>query len=319
MPPRRSLACLAAAVATLALSGCNDIQPPAADKAGLASGPPEAVSVHELAQRLHMNVDGATGCYATLRNQHHTVCLFTGPDGGRAHVNGKPVGPAGGVSAMDGVLHVSAALAALICRATDTSPPPAADPTSPPAAVLGTVLLDPGHGGRDTGAPSVVGINEKVVNLDVSLRAAGLLRRRNVRVVMTRTTDEWVDKDDRVALARRLGPALFVSIHADAAPGNGTAHGPTVFVPRRAGQRSASQRAGDTLERYLAHAAGVSRGVRRHDNNLRVLEQTSCPAVLVELGFLTNRYEATRLATPAYRQRLAEALADGIHAHLCGN
>lgn len=101
----------------------------------------------------------------------------------------------------------------------------------PPSPVGGVVILDPGHGGRDPGAVGrTLGLLEKDVALDVSQRVARMLRERGVEVSMTRTTDVFLELDERVAIANRVQPDLFVSIHADAAE-NRSAHGSTVFYP----------------------------------------------------------------------------------------
>ena len=226
------------------------------------------------------------------------------------------------------------------------------------------VVVDPGHGGRDPGAVRSLGrsgdIREKDVVLDVARRVAGLLRRARVDVVMTRTTDVFVELDDRVKIANRYNPELFVSLHADAAK-NSSASGSTVYygddsfgkgkadityrarrharqsgiAPETVGSpgrlsepveatvfgvllqeyRSRSRRAGEAVLRHLCQSAGTrSRGVREAD--YRVVRYLRCPAVLVELDFLSHPAAARRLATGSFRQKLACGVADGVLAHL---
>jgi N-acetylmuramoyl-L-alanine amidase len=191
---------------------------------------------------------------------------------------------------------------------TPPAPPPVPTPRPVPAH---SVVLDAGHGGRDPGAIGVNGLYEKVVNLSVTVEVAHLLQQRGVRVTMTRTTDRYLTLEQRAAIANRVRPNLFVSIHADSAP-NRTARGFTLYVANGASSRSHA--AADAIVRTMATTGMHSR--KKKKKNIRVLVQTRCPAVLVELGFLSNRQDAALLASAAFRSRLARAVARGICAHL---
>ncbi len=172
-----------------------------------------------------------------------------------------------------------------------------------------TVVVDAGHGGRDPGAQAH-GLTEKEVNLSISMRLAQILRARGVTVTTTRDTDVFIPLDDRAAMADRVSADVLVSIHADAAE-RLEASGTTVFISRQA---SAESR--DLAERINAAfvESGIeSRGVRTA--GFRVLVAHSKPAVLVECGFLTNEYDASRLARADYRQRLAQLIADAVTDH----
>lgn len=281
------------------------------------------ISVDELANRLGLTVIECNTSLARLGNNSTAVTIFAKP-GGSVYVNGSEIATAADITSTGRTLMLPAGLeneirlSLRIAPATPISPPPPprAKPVPKPRPIckLGVVIIDPGHGGKDSGAISAAGHYEKHVVLAVSRAIAQLLRDDNVKVHMTRDSDVFVKLSNRAGFCNRLQPDLFVSIHADAAR-NRKARGFTVFVPRRETKGSCSHRAG----RYIVgkmRAFAASRGVRQHEKNLRVLEKTSCPAMLVELGFMSNSTEAALLIRRDYQRRLAEAIADAIILYL---
>ena len=197
------------------------------------------------------------------------------------------------------------------------------------------VVLDPGHGGSNTGTRSVAdGRDEKTFTLDWARRLAPLLEANGWRVLLTRTNDVEVSLAERVALAEQHGADLFLSLHFNSSGGNGReAAGLETFCLTPAGMTSSLTR-GDNddpaqvfpnnafdeqnvMYAVRLHAAllklngYVDRGVRRA-RFLTVLQGQHRPAVLIEGGFLSNPAEARRVGDPAFRQRLAEAVAGAL-------
>ncbi len=205
-----------------------------------------------------------------------------------------------------------------------TPPTPAA--LQPPAATLRqitndalptlpngrfTVVIDPGHGGRDPGAVGIGGLQEKVVVNDIAPQVAAILRQQGVNVVMTRTSDIEVDLEPRVAVAERANATIFVSIHANAiSMSRPDVNGLETFYASGTGQRLAS-----TVHATVLRAMGMrDRQVR--SARFYVIRQTSMPAILIETGFVTGAEDAPNLADPAWRARMAQAIARGILIHL---
>jgi N-acetylmuramoyl-L-alanine amidase len=153
----------------------------------------------------------------------------------------------------------------------------------------------------------VFDVEEKHVNLDVALSLARILREKGHDARLTRTDDVFVELEERAALANRARADLFVSLHADSAE-NREARGFTVYVRRSAsdGSRGVAR----AIERSLVEGGIESRGVR--EAGFRVLVRTRCPAVLVELGYLSNYGEAALLRSREYRDLLARRIAAGI-------
>lgn len=211
---------------------------------------------------------------------------------------------------------------------------PLLDRSARPTLTQRSLILDPGHGGRDSGARnSFNGLWEKELTLDWAWRLGRLLAARGWRVYLTRTNDVTLSPAERVALAESSQAALFVSLHFNAVAGNSALAGietycltptglPSSLVrdepddrnqvyPNNAFDETNLQVAFE-LHRALVHRSGApDRGVRRA-RLLGVLRWQNRPAVLIEGGYLSNPSEARRIASPEYRQALAQALANAL-------
>ncbi len=177
------------------------------------------------------------------------------------------------------------------------------------SAVAGPIIvIDAGHGGYDRGGMPGQRIPEKGYTLDVAKRLNSVLQNAGYRTVMTRSTDDFVTLGDRVAISNARRGAVFVSIHFNGAD-NYDAHGIETYYY---GGRSSGALAAAIHKKVLAATGEDDRRVRTRP--LFVLRRNSNTAVLCELGFLTNKAEAKRIDTGAYRQKLAEAVAAGIRS-----
>lgn len=197
------------------------------------------------------------------------------------------------------------------------------------------VMLDPGHGGEDSGAATPDGRwTEKEFALDLALRTRMLLEEAGFAVACTREDDRFLDLHERTALAAAWGADVFVSLHANFAA-NGAASGRETYVLPAAGYpatigRSANSarpcpgnsndvantRLGFCIHRRLpGRLHSADRGLRRA--RYQVLARAPCPAALIECGFLSNSDDAGLLTSGWYRDRLARAIADGIADYAC--
>jgi N-acetylmuramoyl-L-alanine amidase len=264
----------------------------------------QKVSINELAASLGLHVSESNDTHVVLKNPANTVMIFT-LSGGRLYVNTEPICEVGHVEKKAGTLYVSSSLIQRIRSALRTYTPPLL--RRQPRRLSGTVVIDPGHGGKDPGATSVLGNYEKDINMAVARKVAWLLEQKGLRVKMTRTDDYFVELEDRAAMANNINADLFVSIHADSFP-KSSRRGFTVYIANAAS--SASHRAANAIARSMSGTGLNSFGV--DTANYHVLTATRGPAVLVELGYLTNRREAALLSSGSFQNRLAEAIADGI-------
>lgn len=179
-----------------------------------------------------------------------------------------------------------------------------------------TVVIDPGHGGPDPGAVGINGLRETDVVLDVSLQVAQLLQAKGVRVLLTRTSEVDVDLPPRVALANNSRADVFLSIHANALSlSRPDVNGIETFYFQGGRSQALAQA---VQEQMLAISPGSpDRGAR--SGRFFVIRRTVMPAALAEMGFVTGSLDAPRLADPAFRRRMALAIANGLLRYLVAN
>ena len=206
-----------------------------------------------------------------------------------------------------------------------------------------TIVIDPGHGGPDTGKVNgALGFYEKTFTLDTSLRLKKILEARGWKVVLTRSDDRQLkpgkqdDLQRRAQIAAEVDADVFVSIHFNSvAEQVEKVSGAEVyrFTPQHQPPVTRAQRRLDdevlnpgngndvwnsllaySIQRRLLRDLKLDDRGFKHDR-LAVLRLVSCPAVLIEGGFLSNTTEARRIGNATYRQQLAEAIANGLGAY----
>jgi N-acetylmuramoyl-L-alanine amidase len=207
-------------------------------------------------------------------------------------------------------------------------------PRQPAGQHLTTICLDPGHGGKDTGN-RVGAYNEKTYTLALAQELHDQLVKAGFKVILTRTTDEYVDLPLRPALANRKGADLFVSLHFNAtedgktevqgpetycitpvgasssnAQGDGASYGPT--TANRFDQQSMLL-AYQTQKSLVRNLGATDRGVRRA--RFAVLRDAAMPAILIEGGYMTHPVEGKRIFDAGYRRLMARAIVQGILAY----
>jgi N-acetylmuramoyl-L-alanine amidase len=182
-------------------------------------------------------------------------------------------------------------------------------------ALAGRVMvLDPGHGGPDPGA-AANGLVEAEIVLDLATRIEGRLGALGVTTYLTRSADTCPDVRERARFANEMAAEVFVSLHLDALDSerpNGSAcffYGAT--LPAREVRSAMGERLSDLISREVATRTDLLDG-RTHPKSWELLRLTRMPAVRVEAGYLTNPGDAARLATPEFRDALAEAVVAGI-------
>lgn len=228
----------------------------------------------------------------------------------------------------------------------------AAAESAPRARELRTIVLDPGHGGKETGAKGPAGATEKELTLAIAQQLKARLEAQlPVKVILTRTEDLDLGLDERAAIANQNRADFFLSIHLNSSPRAGAFGAETYFLSLQASDQRAAAAAevenrsdgglatGDesadpTLQfilwdlaqsQHLAASQRVATIIQEELNNqlglrdrgvkqapFRVLMGAAMPAVLVELGFLSTAEEEKRLATAGYRGELAEALVRAL-------
>ena len=229
--------------------------------------------------------------------------------------------------------------------------PPGMPALPPPEDSVKTVVIDPGHGGRDAGAIGPSGVKEKDVVLDIGLRLKRMIEAKlGVRAIMTRSEDVFLSLEERAAIANRHKADFFISLHVNAAPHSRAIGSETYFLSREPSDRGA--RASAVRENTVLNLEGIGLTEQeslkavlwdmaqtfyvRESSELAelllnelgqilklsnrgvksapffVLIGAAMPSVLVEAAFITNPEEERRLHRETYRQKVAEALLAGI-------
>jgi N-acetylmuramoyl-L-alanine amidase len=170
-----------------------------------------------------------------------------------------------------------------------------------------TIVIDAGHGAKDPGAVAN-GLKEKDVVLDVALRVQKKLTDAGARVVMTRSTDVFLELEERAAIANQSGGSAFVSIHANAAAS--TAYGTETYYNSEYQKEKSLELATNIQSNMIKTLGTRDRGVK--EAGFYVIKYTRVPSVLVELGFITNSDEAARMATSTFREQAASAIVEGL-------
>ena len=217
---------------------------------------------------------------------------------------------------------------------------------------LSTIVLDPGHGGRDPGNVGPGRKNEKDINLTITHKLAALIREKTTyKVYLTRTGDRWVSLTDRARFANQFSvdKTLFISIHCNSHP-NPRVHGlesyifdinatdgfaaklakwenneevinPIDYIFNDLSRRSVKKRSWEAariIQSVLVDRLGTRNRNRSAPDKMvrrapfRVLVNAKMPALLVELGYLSNKREYKKLNSPAYQDKLTNALLKAI-------
>ena len=233
----------------------------------------------------------------------------------------------------------------------EVSPPAPLSSLDPSPVAIKTIVIDPGHGGRDAGAVGSKGLREKDVVLEIGLKLRHLIQERlGIRTVMTRTEDVFVPLEERTAIANRAKADFFISIHANAAPKSKAQGFETYYLslePSDSEARASAIRENlsvnleglkpkeqDTLKAilwdmantlYMKESSELAEilleeldKILKVDNRgvksapFFVLMGAAMPAVLTEVAFISNPEEERRLQEAEYKERIAEALYAGI-------
>lgn len=168
-----------------------------------------------------------------------------------------------------------------------------------------TVVLDAGHGGTDNGAQRG-SVQEKELTLSIAKATQKVLQSRGIKVIMTRDSDTFISLQDRVNITNSVNPDLFLSVHINAMESTNTIYGIETYY-----QNAASQAlAGFIHESLVADLEAPDRRIRKA--RFVVINRTEVPAVLAEVGFISNKAERDKLVSADYQEKIAGALAKGV-------
>ncbi|MDY0404433.1 N-acetylmuramoyl-L-alanine amidase [Virgibacillus sp. 179-BFC.A HS] len=169
------------------------------------------------------------------------------------------------------------------------------------------IVIDAGHGGKDPGAIGPNGMKEKYLTLSTAQKVRDVLQSEGATVIMTRSGDQFISLDQRVQLSNSYHTSAFISLHYNAYPVL-TVNGISTHYYSSSGP---DMRLAQTIQSSLMqHVNMTNRGIRQSDYH--VLRTNGDLAVLIELGFVTNPYDAAKIQTGNYQTEVARAIADGL-------
>lgn len=185
------------------------------------------------------------------------------------------------------------------------------------------IVLDPGHGGSDPGMIGIDGLEEKNINLSVTLLLKEKLEEKGYTVVLTREEDKGLydesaqnkkaqDLQRRIALIDETAPVLTVSIHQNSYPQE-EIKGAQVFYYTHSGE---GKKAAEIMQESLLVLDDTNHRKAKANDTYYLLKRTESPTIIVECGFLTNTEEAGLLKQEEYQKKVAEAIVAGIKAYM---
>ncbi len=172
------------------------------------------------------------------------------------------------------------------------------------------IVIDAGHGGKDPGAV-FSSVYEKSLNLDIAKRLKKLLTAKGYEVIMTRTTDKFIELADRAELANKEGADLFISIHNNSMP-SGYSGVMTLYSARDDEEEFSSKDLATAIQTRMVKTLGTKDIGARERDNLVVLNKTTMPAVIVEVGCMSDAKELKELKKATFRQKAAKGIYEAI-------
>ncbi len=185
------------------------------------------------------------------------------------------------------------------------------------------ILLDPGHGGEDSGAVGIDGVLEKNLNLELSLRLCDLLRFEGWQVILTRADDRLLYRPDvalshktqdlktRLDYSIRYPDAIFVSIHMNKFPAESCKGLQIYFSPNHPASQHLAERLQTDIREKLD--ADNHREIKSATSSIYILHRIQIPAILIECGFISNREESALLQNETYQKKMIALFAAGIY------
>jgi N-acetylmuramoyl-L-alanine amidase len=310
------LCALLFAVVSMGMAGCQQSSK-RTSSGSLAKE--EFINIYYLAGKLEMSVSEITDRKVVFTGGGNTVGIY--PKDDYIYFNDKYFGTLGKTKIIDDMLYVRSSLLARLKSeiagntTVQTQPQITQIPTTTLKPVLTPwtggggkiIIIDAGHGGKDPGAISPNGFYEKTVNLDVALALTNLLKKQGFRVIMTRSSDVFIELEERANIGSKNKAVLFVSIHADSCA-TSSINGFSVYTLRQPDWQAI--KLADSINAQMTKTGIPSRG--RKEADYRVLKYSQCPAVLIEMGYLSNYWEANQLKDKNMQQKIATAIAGGI-------
>ena len=181
-----------------------------------------------------------------------------------------------------------------------------------------TIVIDAGHGGKDPGAISLNGFHEKEISLSMAIQLQQKLIEQGYNVIMTRTDDTFVELYSRARLANEMNADLFISMHANSNINSSILGLEVLYCPATSSELKLEDQfpfADRIYASILNSTRTPGRGVFKRPE-LVVLRETIMPAVIIEIGYLSNLQEESMVRDPGYQALVVQGILDGVNQYL---
>jgi N-acetylmuramoyl-L-alanine amidase len=176
------------------------------------------------------------------------------------------------------------------------------------------VVIDAGHGGNDWGT-YYGSVREKNVNLNMALKLGPLLQKEGIKIIYTREKDVFVELAERAEIANRADATLFISIHNNKMPGDSKYKGTETLYSTASNDRFSTmtdKRLAQIVQDTLVKNLGTRNNGIIYRPGLAVLRRTNMPAIITEIGYISNSSDREKLTSSSFRQKTAEALSGAV-------
>ncbi|MHC9532730.1 N-acetylmuramoyl-L-alanine amidase [Dellaglioa sp. BT-FLS60] len=170
-----------------------------------------------------------------------------------------------------------------------------------------TIVLDPGHGGNDSGALSIKNKQEKVYTLQIAKKVAALLKKKGANVILTRDSDSYVGLTPRAKLAETNHADAFISFHFDSSPNDNEASGLTSYYYNQTTDLPLAEALNDELDNTGLYNRGSEFG------DFLVLRDNTQPSVLLELGYINTKYDFKLIQSNQFQKKTAQSIVQGLN------
>ena len=191
-------------------------------------------------------------------------------------------------------------------------------------AELPVLIIDAGHGGEDGGAIGIDGTIESIINLEIALKASEIARLMGLEVCMTRSGDTSIhdpeavtlrekkvsDLKNRVSICNGIANGFLISIHQNSMPTAKKVHGAQVFFYNESTSQEIAMVLQNTLNQHIN--AGNEKQVKNIGESSYLMRSVTCPAILVECGFLSNAQECSLLNSKEHQTKIALIIIDSL-------
>ncbi|MEO6329769.1 MAG: N-acetylmuramoyl-L-alanine amidase [Ginsengibacter sp.] len=173
-----------------------------------------------------------------------------------------------------------------------------------------TVVIDAGHGGNDNGAVSIKGLTEKDINLSIAKKIFAVNSNSHIKILLTRDNDKPISVQDRVRFSKANNADIFISIHVNLEENNSAKNGFSVIIDKT--NNAKTQLLASSIIHEIKNTYTIADEIGTSQNNVWVLANNSCPAALIECGYISNSTDEAFITNSANQEKIARNILNAV-------